>query len=181
MKGMVFVELLNMAEAAIGEDAVDEILDRAELASDGAYSAVGNYSCGELIKLVEAIGLHVKASPEDLQTQFGHWMFRRFVEGYPGFFTDKADAFDMLEAIENEVHVEVRKLYPEVELPHFSTERFGGDRLQMVYRSERPLTHFCLGLIQACITHFGEPAEVDMVPLEGETQHAAEFIFRKAA
>ena len=44
MKGMVFVELLHMAEDALGEDAVEDILDRFDIASGGAYGAFGNNS-----------------------------------------------------------------------------------------------------------------------------------------
>ena len=42
MKGMVFVELLHMDEDALGEDAVEDILDRFDIASGGAYGAFGN-------------------------------------------------------------------------------------------------------------------------------------------
>ena len=42
MKGIVFVELLAMAESVSSEEAVDEVLDTLQLESDGAYSTVGN-------------------------------------------------------------------------------------------------------------------------------------------
>lgn len=181
MKGIVFVELLRMAESVVGEDAVDEVLDKANLESDGAFSSVGNYPCRELLTLVDAFGEYLNAPPEALQVKFGHWMFGRFVDGYPIFFEGKEDVFDMLEAIENEVHVEVRKLYPEVELPSFATERKNPQQLQMVYDSDRPLMHFCFGLIEACIEHFKEPADVTMVEQSTEDKFRAEFLITKAA
>lgn len=100
MKGVVFVELLRMAETVLGEEAVDQVLDQTELQSNGAFSAVGNYPCRELLSLVDAFGERLGAPPEALQVKFGHWMFSRFVEGYPEFFDGKKDAFEMLEAIE---------------------------------------------------------------------------------
>ena len=54
MKGVIFVELLAMAEDAFGEDAVDRVIDEAALPSGGAYTAVGNYPCEELMALVRA-------------------------------------------------------------------------------------------------------------------------------
>ena len=87
----------------------------------------------------------------------------------------------MLETIEGEVHVEVRKLYPEVELPSFATERVGDRQFKMIYESDRPLTYFCKGLIEACIEHFEDPAEVTMVDVPGGPKYKAEFLVQKAA
>ena len=89
MKGTVFVELLKMAEGAFGEDVVDNVLDKADLDNNGAFTSVGNYPCSELIKIVEAFSEHSGISPEELQRKFGHWMLDRFGEGYPEFFKDK--------------------------------------------------------------------------------------------
>lgn len=181
MKGMVFVELLRMAEDAFGEAAVDEVLDGADLASGGAYNAVGNYSCKELMTLVAAFSERSGASAAELQRQFGHWMLQRFVAGYPGFFVGKADAFEMLEAIEAEVHVEVLKLYPDAELPSFATERMADGALRLVYRSPRPLVPFCHGLIEACVTHFAQRAEITATDRSTDDGAEAEFIVRLAA
>ncbi|MCT4557184.1 MAG: heme NO-binding domain-containing protein [Pelagimonas sp.] len=164
MKGLVFTELLAMAENAIGEDAVDDMLDRLTLASDGAYSAVGNYPCSELVQIVGAVSDHTGLSGEALQKMFGAWMFDRFVQGYPQFFDGKSNALEMLDAIENEVHVEVRKLYPDAELPRFDTEWLTGDKMRMTYRSERPLVAFCHGLIEACVAHFEQDGTVFKLP-----------------
>lgn len=181
MKGVVFVELIRMAESVMGEETVDDILDKADLNSDGAFSTVGNYPCSELITLVEAFGAHLGAPVETLQTQFGDWMFNRFVDGYPAFFEGKNDGFDMLDSIENEVHVEVRKLYPDVELPTFATERPGEGRFVMVYESERPLQHFCRGMVEACMKHFKHDYTLDMKASEKGGQYRAEFHLQKAA
>ncbi|WP_270728202.1 heme NO-binding domain-containing protein [Shimia sp. Alg240-R146] len=181
MKGVVFVELIRMAESVMGEEAVDDILDKVNLESDGAFSSVGNYPCSELMTLVGAFGAHLNAPVEALQVQFGEWMFERFVEGYPAFFVGKHDGFDMLDSIENEVHVEVRKLYPEVELPTFATERPAEQQLKMVYSSERPLQHFCRGMVEACMTHFGHDFTVDMQEASENGRFRAEFLVQKVA
>ncbi len=181
MKGIVFVELIRMAESVMGEEAVDDILDKVDLESDGAFSAVGNYPCRELLKIVDAVGVELGAPSEVLHRQFGHWMFGRFVDGYPVFFEGKKDGFDMLESIENEVHVEVRKLYPDVELPSFATERLEDGRFKMVYSSERPLHHFCHGLIEACLQHFKEDASIEMTERTMGKGFCAEFVMQKAA
>lgn len=161
MKGVVFVELLEMAEDRFGAEAVDAALEACPLSTGGAYTRVGNYPCGELLAIVEALGAVADTPPDALQRSFGHWMMRHFARAYPQIVARHADAFSMLEAIEAEVHVEVRKLYPNAELPRFETERPAPGRLRMTYRSPRPLGAFCHGLIEACLAHFCAEGRVE--------------------
>ena len=181
MKGMVFVELLRMAEEALGEETVDAVLDEVPLSTGGAYNAVGNYPCGELMALVSAFSTRSGAPVAELQRLFGHWMLKRFAATYPGFFATKTDALQMLEAIEGEVHVEVLKLYPDAELPRFQTERLPDGALRLVYRSPRPLVPFCHGLIEACLEHFDQSAETVLVDRSTSAGGEAEFTIRLAA
>lgn len=181
MKGMVFVELISMAETIAGEDKVDEILDSCELESGGVFSAVGNYPCSELMTLVQAFSDALDAPVDLLQNKFGQWMFNKFTVGYPAFFAGKTDAFTMLESIENEVHVEVRKLYPDVELPSFDTIRTGDQEMKMIYSSERPLVAFCEGMIEACVAHFGAPAKIERNEYTEDGKFFAEFSIRMEA
>lgn len=178
MKGIVFVELLKMAEEAFGEDMVDAVLDSLTLESGGAYTAVGTYPCGELVAIVGGFSATSGLSGDALQRQFGHWMMTRFTELYPDFFADKTDALHMLEAIEDEVHVEVRKLYPDAELPSFATTRGGPGELTMEYSSARPLVPFCHGLIEACLGVFKAEGDVTLRP--GGDANRAVFDIRLA-
>ncbi|WP_425098762.1 heme NO-binding domain-containing protein [Tropicibacter sp. S64] len=180
MKGFVFTELLAMAEEAIGEARVDAVLDRLALESDGAYTAVGNYPCGELMQIVEALSVETGLAGAELQRRFGHWVMQVFRERYGGFFEGKRSALEMLEAVEGEVHVEVRKLYPDAELPRFVTTRDGQGGVTMDYRSPRPLVPFCLGLIEACGAAFGTPLDIVQVPLPGAEVSGARFHVRVA-
>ncbi|GGA11465.1 heme NO-binding domain-containing protein [Neptunicoccus cionae] len=178
MKGVVFVELLSLADSLIGEEAVDDVLNSTELASGGAYSAVGNYSCSELMALLGALSQHAGTTPEILQTIFGKWIFRRFAQTHAPFMEGKETAFQMLDSIEGEVHVEVRKLYPDAELPSFATRFLSPQSFEMIYISERPLVDFCQGMIEACVEHFGETASVLRTPVRSETGSGATFTIR---
>ncbi|MFW2542294.1 heme NO-binding domain-containing protein [Primorskyibacter sp. 2E107] len=180
MKGLVFTELLEMADAAIGEDAVDEVLDGLVLSTGGAYSAVGSYPCSELFEIVAALSVRTGLPGELLQRQFGHWMFGRFVTGYPAFFAGKQTALEMLDAIESEVHLEVRKLYPGAELPRFETIVHTDGEMVLDYRSPRPLMAFCRGLVEACVAHFGEPMEITETRERKDGLYGACFLLRRA-
>ncbi len=160
MKGIVFVELLKMAEDLLGEDRVDAVIDAADLPSRGAYTSVGNYPCAELTTLVQGFSATSGVDADELQRVFGHWMMKVFATHYPDFFRTNPDALSMLESIESEIHVEVIKLYPESELPRFDVRRTAPDRLEMDYSSPRPLAPFCHGLIEGCLAHYDTTAQI---------------------
>lgn len=176
MKGIVFVELLKMAEDMLGEACVDAVLDNTPLESGGAYSAVGNYPCAELTALIAGFSKVTDLPGHELQRIFGHWMMDVFARHYPDFFKANPDALSMLESIETEIHVEVRKLYPESELPGFDARRIAPDQLELIYTSPRPLAPFCHGLIEGCLSHYGTKAEVTSQDRSDTTQTRADFV-----
>jgi len=169
MKGTIFVELVKMAENAFGDDAVDEVLSKADLENDGAFTAVGNYPCSELVKIVGAFSEHSGVSGEELQRMFGHWIMDHFSENYSEFFEGKTDSFSLLEAVDGEIHVEVKKLYPEAELPVFATERLSEEQLKLTYSSPRPLVEFCHGMVEACLKRFDQKGDIARCPVAHET------------
>jgi hypothetical protein len=64
------------------------------------------------------------------------------------------DLVPFLESLEGVVHVEVRKLYPDAELPSFVT-RWDGDVFILEYRSARPFASLAEGLLKGAIEHWG--------------------------
>lgn len=179
MKGLVFIELIKMADGALGEATVDRVLDTAPLPSKGVYTAVGYYDCAELVVLVDAFSRESGIARPELERQFGHWVMDSFASGYPEFFRKYDTAFGMLEAIESDIHVEVRKLYPDAELPSFTTIRHSDDQLELSYRSERPLASFCYGLIEACFAKYREAASVEMTDRTQGSEGDAVFAITK--
>jgi Haem-NO-binding len=180
MKGVVFVELIAMAENAFGEEVVDSVIEAADLPSAGAYTSVGNYPCAELLALVDGFSRHSGIAPSELQRVFGHWMMDSFGRNYPQFFVGRSNSFAMLEAIESDIHVEVRKLYPDADLPQFETHRPSPDVLDLTYRSPRPLADFCQGLIEGCTRTFDETAEISRQDRPAEGMSVTDFQIRVA-
>lgn len=161
VKGMIFVELVAMAEHHLGEVAVDEILDRGGLTDDGAYTAVGRYSCRELSVLVSRLSEATGQDSDALQEAFGHWIHGSFLRSHPEFYVTKRTAFDLLQSVDQEIHVEVRKLYPDARPPNFHVECPEDGVMTMTYRSSRNLVAFCRGMIAAVFDHYGECADID--------------------
>ncbi|MEM7504601.1 MAG: heme NO-binding domain-containing protein [Pseudomonadota bacterium] len=161
---MVFTEFLEMAESQFGDDAVDDLLDQTELESGGVYTAVGYYSATELGTLVSGLSCQQGVCPHHLVTDFGGHLFDKFKAGYPDFFTGVDSLFDFLEQVETVIHVEVRKLYPDAELPRFESRR-ENDCLIFDYFSPRGLGDLAEGLIRSAIEHFGESVDVDRLDI----------------
>lgn len=161
MRGMVFTEFLDFVEGATSPDFVENMLDNVAPPSGGAYSAVGNYSHDEILSMVTYVSEQTGLPVAGLVRQFGERLFERFVELYPGFFVDQKQALDFLENIEDHIHTEVRKLYPDARPPVFETNRNNENELVMHYRSNRPFADLCAGLIEGAMKHFGEGASVE--------------------
>ncbi len=178
MKGIIFVELLAMAEDTFGEAVVDDVIEKADLPSGGAFTSVGTYPCEELMALIKGFSVHSGIPGPELQRLFGHWMMQSFDRHYPQFFQGRGGSLDMLEAIEGEIHVEVRKLYPDADLPSFDTTRHGPGVLDLTYRSPRPLADFCHGLIEACAERFGDSAHITRTDQSADGQTVAAFHIR---
>ncbi len=160
MKGMVFTEFLEMVEARWSPDLVDDLVESSPLPSGGRYTAVGTYGHEEMVTLVSGLSARTGIGVPELIRAFGQHLFGRFAITHPGFFDGVRDAFDFLERIEDVIHAEVLKLYPDAMLPRFDVTR-RGDALTLVYRSSRHLEDLAHGLIEGCLAHFGERARLE--------------------
>ena len=156
MKGMVFTEFLDMVELKFSADMVDDIIEDSQLPNGGAYTAVGTYDHAELVRMAEALAQRSGVPVPALVHAFGLHLFGRFYALYPGFFSGIPTALDFLEGIETVIHTEVRKLYPDAQLPEFDCVRTMSG-LDMVYSSPRHFGDLATGLIEGALLHFGDP------------------------
>jgi len=161
VKGMVFTELLSFVEQIHGADAVDDLIDACDLPSGGAYTAVGTYDHTEMQTLVAALSRQSNTPPNELLEVFGEHLIGRFRVSFPDFFKAAPTLFDFLESIDLHIHVEVRKLYPDAELPEFRAERVDNETMHFDYRSCRPFEALAAGLIRGAAQTYGEPIRLE--------------------
>lgn len=178
MLGAVFTEFLEMVEEEFSYDIADKVLENAGLGETGAFTAVGNYDHTQMVKLVVALSQETGIPIDDLIQAFGAHLFGQFVKKYPMFFTDVSCSLDFLEGIEDKIHREVLKLYPNAELPKFDCVRQSDTELQMTYTSTRPFGDLAHGLIAGCGAHFNENLRIQRVDLDGS--HKVQFNINKA-
>lgn len=156
MKGIVFSEFIEMVENQFSLEMADAIIARSNLATGGAYSAIATYDHLELVELVERLGEASGVPVADLLRSFGEYLFARFAMLYPVHFTHQSSVFQFLSTLESKIHAEVRKLYPDAELPTFEHAMPAARTLQLLYRSRRPFGDLAEGLLLGCIRHYRE-------------------------
>ena len=177
MKGIVFTEFLEMVESKFGYEMVDKIIQDAHLPNNGSYTAVGTYPHQEMVSLLMQLHNETKVEIETLLRTFGEHMFEVFKKSYSAFFDLHTSAFDFLESIENHIHVEVKKLYPDAELPKFETQRLSSDTMKMTYYSDRKMASLAEGLIASTLEHYKHKGTIDTTQVDPEGK-IVEFLIR---
>lgn len=160
MKGIVFTEFMEMVEQNWDMDIVDDLIDAVDPASGGSYTSVGTYEFDELVAYVVELNKKTNIEIKDLIYTFGTYLANSFVNKFPEFFSEASCTFDVLKKVDDHIHVEVRKLYPDAELPKFSYEELPGNQLKLIYESSRNLPDLAHGLIDGCAKHFKEELHV---------------------
>lgn len=180
MKGMVFTEFMEMVEAEWSLDMVDSIIEQSKVASGGVYTSVGSYPHEEMLALANALAKQTSIPVNDLIRAFGKHLFGRFACTYPHFFVGITDSFQFLSGIEDVIHAEVRKLYPDAELPTFEVES-NNSQLRMIYFSDHPFADLAHGLIEGCLNYFGGETTLERTPIPALSGAQACFLITRQA
>jgi len=181
VKGIIFTELVEMVETTFSPEIADRIIEKSDLPSGGVYTAVGTYDHSEIVSLVTALSEETGMPAKDLVLAYCNHLFGRFTELYPQFFSDKQDVFSFLKGVDGVIHVEVKKLYPDAELPRFTCEELSDNELRMTYHSSRHLGDVAEGLILGCIGHFKEDITIARKDLTNGGDAVVQFDLSKAA
>lgn len=175
MKGMLFTELIDFIERHSDIATAEQIIDEANLESSGAFTAVGNYPHQEMLQLVGSASSILQSPPQDLMRLFGKELFPRLYESHPQFFDENVDNAPLfLERIQQHIHDEVIKLYPDSSPPTVLVSKNEGS-LQITYESHRPFALVALGLIEGCYEYFGKPVQVQFDENLDATSSSAQF------
>ena len=161
MKGIIFTEFVGMVESTFSPEMMDNVFDRVDLPSGGAYTSVGTYDHAEIVELAVALSEETNTPVQDLVKAYGEHLFSRFTVLYPDYFNEQHDTFQFLHHVENYIHTEVLKLYPDAEIPRFEFQTTGDNDMVFDYLSTRHLGDVAEGLLRGCIAHFGENIEIE--------------------
>ncbi len=181
MKGIVFVEFVQMVEHVFSEELAFEMISNCDLPSGGVYTRVGTYDFSEMQQMVGELSRLSNMPANDLLHAFGKHLFGIFQKSYPLFFQSVSHSFELLEQVHDVIHVEVKKLYPDAMLPSFKYGHPDAQTLVMEYASIRRLSPFAMGLIQGCVEHFDEDIDIRMeeMPDGAAGEEQARFILTR--
>ncbi|PQJ77843.1 heme NO-binding domain-containing protein [Polaribacter porphyrae] len=178
MKGIVFTEFLDLVEDKFGLEMVDKIISQSKLESKGYYTAVGTYSFSEMLQLLQNLSLNTKISIDNLLLVFAEHFFSVLVRDYPSVIASYKDPIEMISSVESHIHVEVKKIYPNAELPTFTVVEKCNDYLSMIYKSGRAMHYFGLGLMKKTFEHFNTTAKIDFQKIKDDGTEV-KFIIQK--
>jgi hypothetical protein len=158
MKGIIFTEFLEMVEQKFGVEVLENVIDTSELKSQGIYTAVGTYEFSEMLSLITNLSKQINIDPQTLIHAYGIYFFDVLTKGHSDIFKYYTSAFGLLAGIEKHIHVHVRKIYPDAELPYFNVLEESNNELVLEYNSERAMYQFALGLMERTLEFFDEKA-----------------------
>lgn len=179
MKGIVFTELIEMVETRFGPQTAFQMIEQSNLANGGAYTAVGTYDHHDILAMVGQLSAITGSNSRDLTRCFGEYLFERLAASHPSLIAKSATALELLSTVERHVHTEVRKLYPDAELPRFECKWRNAECLELIYHSQRPFGDLAEGLIGGCVRHFGEPIKMEREDLPAEAGSMVRFTLTK--
>lgn len=175
MKGIIITEFVELVEQKYGMDVADEMLVTSGL--DMGFSAVETYDNSIIHLLVKTLGENVGLSSDELFELYGLFMFKKFLIGYSHFFEGVNDLYSFLESVEDYIHQEVLKLYPNAELPKFETALDNSGGFKMVYKSKRRMYSFAKGLILGSIEHFDPEKKLEIRMIEADGSEVEFYVF----
>lgn len=178
MKGIVFTEFLDLVETKFGLEMVDEIITSSNLESNGAYTTVGTYNFSEMLQLLQHLSEKTNISIDNLLLTYAEHFFSVIEVSYPGLLATYKDPIEMIASIENHIHVEVLKIYPDAELPTFEVEEKTKNSLIIIYKSSRAMHHFGLGLMNKTFEYFNSKATIGLEKIK-EDGTEVRFIINK--
>lgn len=181
MKGIIF----NLAEEVVtldhGEDAWDAVLDGAGL--DGSYTSLGSYPDDDLRAIVASAARLLGADEPAVLRYVARGAIPLLAKRFPHFFEPHSDARSFVLTLNDIIHPEVRKLYPGADVPNFTYDVEGDNRVTLAYESDRQLCALAEGFITGAAAHYGQAVVIAQPAclLRGDPQCLLECEFSDAA
>ena len=159
MKGVIFNVVQEVVEDAFGIEFWDDAVDRAGI--DGSFTSLGSYDDADMIALVGAIAELGGVSRNDVLVLAGRNGFGGLASRHAELLAGLSGWRDVLDRLDGIIHPEVRKIYPDADVPSFDANRLdsqGSDVVLLEYASKR---HLC-GLAEGLVLGLGDWFESDL-------------------
>lgn len=178
MKGVVFTEFVDYMTDRYGLAVTNDVIDSSHLASQGAYTAVGDYEVEEFERMLSRLSEQTIMPPSMLLREYGYRLFFQLADIYPQYAAGH-DPFDLLASADEYLNIEVRKLYPDAVLPELTHRMLSSTQMLLVYKSQHGLGDLIEGLIQGCFDFYREEAIISREDQSGGMGTHLRFTIRK--
>jgi hypothetical protein len=155
MKGIIFNQFMNFVEHTYGDKVLAETMRIAgRIGEDGSYVEAHSYPYEEMFELAGNLGARTGVTLPKTFEDFGEYLFGNLAQMFKSFFAPDETLFSFLQKLEDHIHVEVRRKYPDAKLPSFDFVPVDENNLKMIYNSERAMSDFGIGLIKGAANWF---------------------------
>ena len=118
--------------------------------------------------MVKILSAETNISIQDLLITYGEHMFGLFKVKYSDLLEGIENPIDFLAKVDDYIHVEVQKLYPDAELPKFEILKRSENYVEMTYMSVRKLSDFAHGLINGCAAYYNVNLIIKKTDVNGD-------------
>ena len=169
MKGIIFTEFITIVETQFGLEISQQMFDHANDA--GVYTTIGSYDHRRLIKLIMSLSHITHIPAQDLQQTYGRLVFPALLQALPIPDIENDDTFSFIEKVERHIHIEVKKLYPDVTPPKFTFSNQTQSTMILDYHSARCMGYVCMGVLEGCASYFNQSLTIAMQPMNASQSH----------
>jgi hypothetical protein len=161
VKGVLFNVAQEVVERRLGADVWDDVLDRSNV--DGAFTSLGNYPDSDLTEIVRAVAEVAQVTANEVLYLVGREGFADLAARHEHLLAGFDGWRSVLVALDDVIHPEVLKIYPDASVPRFSvlSDPGGPGPFVLEYRSERGLCRLAEGLIVALGDAYGHALSVE--------------------
>lgn len=160
MKGSVFCGFEQYIDDQYGLHVWQYLIENSDLKSQGIYLAIETYDDQELFQLIECLSKFLAIEASDIQKDFGRVFFKTLFSLIQQHVLAIDCLFDFLRAVDDVIHVEVKKSDPSAYTPSFFYDHPEENKLVMRYLSKRGMCYFAEGLIAGAAEHFKTQATI---------------------
>jgi predicted hydrocarbon binding protein len=160
MQGSIYTSFSEMIIEKMGMSVWNDLLAKVSPASEGVYTNGMQYDDSEIMSLVSALSEMTKIDVATLVRTFGEYLFIHLYNNSPANLSHIDNLKDFLIYIDNVIHKEVLRVYPQAYLPKFDFKEIPNNDLVMYYQSKRKLCYLSEGLILSASKHFNQPITI---------------------
>lgn len=160
MKGVIFTVFQQMVETEFGLECWERLINHGDIGSGGIYISVDDYPDAELFELVNNLSDYASLPVPTLIEHFGEYLLPHLIGSLPAEFFHYDDLWSLLAAIDEVIHVEVKKLNPGALTPIIKVVKREPGKMTLSYQSPRKMCLLAIGLIRQAGKHFDTPVTV---------------------